>query len=115
MKISPDGLSKRYYTIGEISTMFDVNSSLLRYWETVFVELQPAKTKGGKRKYTKEDVMIIKDIFHLVKTKGYTLEGAKEGLNRLNSLRKVKTDLEKLRDEMTLFLNEIKAEKQAQL
>ena len=71
---------KRYYNIGEIAKAFDVNPSLLRFWEKEFKEINPKKKKGGSRKYTPEDVVTIQKIHHLLKEKGLTIEGAKKQL-----------------------------------
>ena len=69
---------KRYYSIGEVADAFDVKPSLLRFWEKEFKEIQPKKKQSGMRKYTPENVLIIQFIYHLVKEKGMTLEGAKK-------------------------------------
>ena len=58
---------KRYYSIGEIAKAFNVNTSLLRFWEKEFREIQPKKKQGGARKYTPEDVTTIQKIYHLLK------------------------------------------------
>ena len=71
---------KRYYSIGEIAKAFDVNPSLLRFWEKEFKEINPKKKKGGSRKYTTEDVVTLQKIHHLLKQKGLTIEGAKKQL-----------------------------------
>ena len=71
---------KRYYSIGEIAKAFNVNPSLLRFWEKEFKEINPKKKKGGSRKYTPEDVVTIQKIHHLLKEKGLTIEGAKRQL-----------------------------------
>ncbi|PID68444.1 MAG: transcriptional regulator [Flavobacteriia bacterium] len=73
---------KLYYKIGEIAKAFDVNTSLIRYWEKEFKVLKPQKNSQGKRRYTKKDVDIFKQIYFLVKEKGYTLEGAKQKLSK---------------------------------
>ena len=73
-------ISKMYYTMGEVSAMFDVNQSLIRYYEREFDILQPKKNKKGNRYFTPEDVENLKIIFHLIRDKGYTLTGAKEHL-----------------------------------
>ncbi|MGI9540753.1 MAG: MerR family transcriptional regulator [Flavobacteriaceae bacterium] len=75
---------KRYYSIGEVANAFNVNPSLLRFWEKEFVEIQPKKKQNGTRKYTPENVLTIQFIYHLVKEKGLTLQGAKKQL-RLKS------------------------------
>ena len=68
---------KRYYSIGEVAKAFEVNTSLIRFWEKEFKTLSPKKSANGKRKYTSDDIIIIKQIFFLLKEKGYTIEGAK--------------------------------------
>lgn len=71
---------KLYYSIGEVAKMFDVNTSLIRYWEKEFDILKPKKNKKGNRLFTQTDVDNLKIIFHLVKERGYTLQGAKDKL-----------------------------------
>lgn len=67
---------KLYYSIGEVAEMFDVNESLLRFWENKFPQLKPKKVGRGIRQYTKEDIEQVKIIYHLVKERGMTLTGA---------------------------------------
>ena len=69
-----------YHTMGEVTAMFGVNHSLIRYYEKEFDVLQPKKNKKGNRLFSPEDVENLKVIFHLVKEKGFTLAGAKEHL-----------------------------------
>jgi DNA-binding transcriptional MerR regulator len=69
---------KRYYSIGEVAKAFNVQPSLLRFWEKEFKEIQPKKKNSGTRKYTSENILTIQFIYHLVKEKGMTLEGAKK-------------------------------------
>ncbi|MEI7675464.1 MAG: MerR family transcriptional regulator [Bacteroidales bacterium] len=71
---------KLYYSIGEVAEMFGVNESLLRYWEEKFDNIKPKKNAKGTRSYRKEDIENIGLIYHLVKEKGVTLEGAKKML-----------------------------------
>lgn len=71
---------KLYYSIGEVAEMFDVNPSLIRFWEKEFDIIKPQKNKKGNRLFTKKDIANFRVIFHLVKDKGYTLQGAKEHL-----------------------------------
>ncbi len=73
---------KLYYSIGEVARAFDVNTSLIRYWEKEFVVLKPKKNKKGNRYFTTKDIKNLEKIYFLVKEKGYTLEGAKEELER---------------------------------
>ncbi|MBS4013685.1 MAG: MerR family transcriptional regulator [Bacteroidetes bacterium] len=71
-----------YYTIGEVSKMFDVNTSLIRFWEKEFDIIKPHKNKKGNRLFTKKDVDNFHIIYNLVKERGYTLNGAKEKLKK---------------------------------
>lgn len=71
---------KRYYNIGEVAKAFDVNTSLIRFWEKEFDVLKPKKNAKGNRKFTPEDIKNLELIFHLVKERGFTLEGAKSKL-----------------------------------
>ena len=71
---------KRYYKIGEVSKAFGVNTSLIRFWEKEFSIIKPKKNAKGNRMFTQEDVKNFQLIFHLVKEKGFTLEGAKNKL-----------------------------------
>lgn len=68
---------KLYYGIGEVAKAFDVNTSLIRFWEKEFDILKPKKNAKGNRKFTPEDIKNLKFIYHLVKERGFTLEGAK--------------------------------------
>jgi len=68
---------KLYYGIGEVAKAFNVNASLLRFWEKEFDVLQPKKNAKGTRKFTPADIKNLELIFHLVKERGFTLEGAK--------------------------------------
>jgi DNA-binding transcriptional MerR regulator len=76
-------LTKLYYSIGEVAELFSVAPSMIRYWETEFTQLHPAKNNKGERKYTVKDIEMIKLIFHLVKEKGFTIDGAKKELEQL--------------------------------
>ena len=71
---------KMFYPIGEVAKMFDVNTSLIRFWEREFDCIKPFKNKKGTRYFTPEDIEIFQTIFYLVKQCGYTLQGAKERL-----------------------------------
>ncbi len=71
---------KLFYSIGEVAEMFDVNTSLIRFWEKEFDVISPSKNKKGNRLFTKKDIENFKLIFHYVKEKGYTLQGAKDKL-----------------------------------
>jgi DNA-binding transcriptional MerR regulator len=92
-----------YYSIQEVADHFAVNVSLLRYWEKEFENIRPKKTAGGTRQYTKEDIQQIEIVYHLVKEKGMTIEGARQTLNS-------KKDDEEKRVEAVARLQEIRKE-----
>lgn len=79
---------KLYYSIGEVAQAFNVNTSLIRFWEKEFDSISPKKNKKGDRFFTPKDIENFKIIFHLVKEKGYTLEGAKVVLQSQKNLSK---------------------------
>ncbi|HEY1025657.1 MAG TPA: MerR family transcriptional regulator [Sphingobacteriaceae bacterium] len=101
-------ISKLYYTMGEVTEMFDVNASQIRFYEKEFDILQPKKNKKGNRLFTPEDVENLKIIFHLVKDKGYTLQGAKDHLklnkDEVKENQKIIDSLERVKQ----FLLEVK-------
>jgi len=102
---------KRYYAIGEVADAFDVNTSLIRFWEKEFDVLQPKKNAKGNRKFTPADIKNLELIYHLVKERGFTLEGAKihlkenkqKTLNTFDIIRKletVKAELLKIKEQL---------------
>lgn len=102
---------KLYYSIGEVAGMFNVNSSLIRYWEKRFSVINPKKNKKGNRFFTEKDIKNFKLIYHLVKERGMTLKGAEQKLreNRedtvnnsevIDRLKDIKQQLLDLRDEV---------------
>lgn len=92
-----------YYSIQEVADHFAVNVSLLRFWEKEFENINPKKTAGGTRQYTKDDIQQVEIVYHLVKDKGMTLDGARQSL-------KSKKDDEVKRVEAIEKLKEIKKE-----
>ena len=76
--LNTDKELKLYYSISEVARMFDVNESLLRFWEKEFPQLNPKKGGRGIRQYRKEDIETVKLIYHLVKERGMTLPGARQ-------------------------------------
>ena len=72
-----ENTNKLYYSIGEVAKIFDVNTSLIRYWENEFKVIKPKKNKKGNRMFTNKDIDNFHLIFHLVKERGMTLKGAK--------------------------------------
>jgi DNA-binding transcriptional MerR regulator len=104
-------ISKRYYTMGEVTEMFDANPSQIRFYEKEFEILQPRKNKKGNRLFSPEDIENLKIIFHLLKEKGFTLQGAKEHLKNskgevkenqriIDSLEKLKQFLLDVREQL---------------
>lgn len=102
---------KRYYGIGEVARAFDVNTSLIRFWEKEFDALKPKKNAKGNRKFTPQDISNLKLIYHLVKERGFTLEGAKTHLkeNRqkaldnfeiIDKLERIKSELIKIKEQL---------------
>ena len=75
-------MAKLLYSMGEVTEMFDVNASLIRYWESKFDCIKPHKNKKGNRMFTPSDIENLKLIYHLVKEKGMTLEGANMAMKR---------------------------------
>ena len=73
-------IEKLYFTITEVAAQFSIAASVLRYWESEFIIIQPKKSKKGDRLYTKEDIENIKLIYFLLREKGFTIEGAKKHL-----------------------------------
>lgn len=71
-------IEKKYYTIGEVADELGVATSLIRFWEGEFDNIKPKKNRKGNRQFTKEDLQNVKLIYHLVKVKGYTLQGARD-------------------------------------
>lgn len=76
--LNTDKNLKLYYSISEVAAMFDVNESLLRFWEKEFPQLNPKKGGRGIRQYRREDIETVKLIYHLVKERGMTLPGARQ-------------------------------------
>ena len=102
---------KLFYKIGEVAKMFKVNVSLIRFWEKEFDILKPKKNKKGNRLFTEKDVDNLTIIYHLVKERGFTLEGAKQKLKEnksdtidnieiVNHLKDLRGFLVKLREEL---------------
>lgn len=104
-------IEKIYYSIGEVAEQFNVAPSLIRFWESEFELIQPKKNRKGNRQFTKEDIENVRTIYHLVKQKGFTLQGAKEMLRNdtqavkdkmeiYDSLKKIRQFLVEVRDKL---------------
>ena len=102
---------KLYYSIGEVAEAFGVNASLIRFWEKEFDVIKPKKNAKGNRKFTKEDIKNLELIYHLVKERGFTLEGAKTHLKEerqktlsnfeiIRKLENIKSTLIKLKNQL---------------
>lgn len=103
---------KRYYKIGEVAKAFSLNTSHIRFWENEFEILKPKKNKKGNRLFTQEDIKNLKLIYHLVKEKGYTLDGAKSRMkdNRrelqskqelISKLENIKAELKRIKEQLS--------------
>lgn len=104
-------IEKIYYSIGEVSEIFNVAPSLIRFWESEFDIIQPKKNRKGNRQFTREDIENVRTIYHLVKEKGFTLQGAKEMLKHdtqavkdkvemIDSLKRIRRFLSDLREKL---------------
>ncbi|WP_405608756.1 MerR family transcriptional regulator [Polaribacter sp. Asnod1-A03] len=102
---------KRYYKIGEVAKAFNVNTSLIRFWEKEFDIIKPKKNAKGNRLFTPKDISNFKLIFNLVKERGFTLEGAKQKLKKnpestfdkyeiITRLESVKAELIKIKNQL---------------
>ncbi|PPK85864.1 DNA-binding transcriptional MerR regulator [Neolewinella xylanilytica] len=69
---------KRYYSIGEVAKKLGVNTSLIRFWENEFGHIKPNKNSRGDRRFTKENIAQLQQVYHLVRDRGFTLEGARK-------------------------------------
>ncbi|MEQ9425531.1 MAG: MerR family transcriptional regulator [Cyclobacteriaceae bacterium] len=104
-------IEKRYFSIGEVAEELGVATSLIRFWEGEFDIIKPKKNRKGNRQFTKVDIENVKLIYHLVKERGYTLQGArdlikndasaaKDKLDLINSLRTVRSFLAELQGQL---------------
>ncbi len=101
-------IEKIYYSIGEVAEMFNVAPSLIRFWESEFELIQPKKNRKGNRQFTKEDIENVRTIYHLVKEKGFTLQGAKEMLRNDSQAVKDKMEMISSLKKVRAFLNEVR-------
>ncbi len=103
-----ESIEKLNFTIGEIAEILQVAPSLIRFWEKEFDSLKPRKTSGGTRKYSKEDLSLLKTIYQLVKVEGYTLQGAKEKLKLNPDKQEIKTEIVNKLNNLKTFLVKLK-------
>lgn len=112
LRLMEESSEKLFYSITEVADLFKVNASLIRFWEKEFEFLKPRKTAKGNRTYTQKDIENIGLVYHLVKEKGFTLQGAKDKLKEkpakemnkntevLKSLNKLKSFLQELKGQL---------------
>ena len=111
MAYNTDKNLKIYYSIKEVAAIIGVPESTLRYWEKQFSEVKPKKTSSGVRQYKKEDIDLLKLIYHLLKDKGMNIAAAKERLKStkqevvetsdiVNRLKSIRDELQAMLDEM---------------
>ena len=80
--MASDGIKKLYYSIGEVSQQTGLEQHVLRYWETEFPGLSPQKNRAGRRIYTRGDIEFIERLKYLLKERKFTIEGARNALDR---------------------------------
>lgn len=98
-------VEKLYWSIGEVADQLEVNTSLIRYWEKEFGTINPKRTGRGDRLYTSKDIDLLRRIHHLVKERGFTLQGAREALRRsepppLDRMETVRGSLTRVREQL---------------
>ena len=107
-----DGITKLYYTIGEVASLVGEETHVLRYWETEFPQLKPRKNRAGNRVYTNEDIDLVFRIRRLLRDDKYTLEGARQQLERDESVELVtageRKDLKELKEFLVRLRDRIK-------
>ncbi len=108
IELPPD---KRYYSIGEVAKAFNVNASLIRFWDKEFDILKPKKNAKGNRMFTPEDVKNLKLIYHLVKERGFTLDGARthlrQGQKKTLDKYEIISKLESIKIQLTNIKNQL--------
>lgn len=111
MIYNPNKELKLFYSISEVAKMFGVNESLLRFWEKEFPMIAPKKAGGKIRQYRKEDIENIRLVYHLVKEKGMTLQGARQKLkvNKETTIRttEILDRLKVIREELVSMRKEL--------
>ncbi len=100
-----DEIEKLYFSIGDVSKKLGVTIPQIRFWEKEFIQLKPAKSLGGTRKFTHKDIEIIKVIYVLIKEQGYTIDGAKEKLKNDSKLYQKQALIGKLKSVKQFLLN----------
>lgn len=99
---------KKYFTIGEVAKELGVATSLIRFWETQFDFIRPKKNAKGNRKFTQDDLKKLKLVYHLVKEKGYTLQGAQDHIKNSKDSIDDKAQMVESLQNIRSFLEEMK-------
>jgi DNA-binding transcriptional MerR regulator len=89
---------KRYYSIGEVAKKLEVNTSLIRFWENEFSHIKPNKNSRGDRRFTKDNIRQLREVYHLVRERGFTLEGARR---EIANRQQPQTDKQEIIDRLT--------------
>ena len=108
MPYKEKAIEKKYFSIGEVADLLNVATSLIRFWESEFDIIKPKKNRKGNRQFTREDIDNVKLIYHLVKEKGYTLQGAKDLLKDGTDATKEKVEMIETLKSIKSFLQEIR-------
>lgn len=102
---------KRYYSISEVAKIFNVNESLLRYWEKEFANIKPHKTKSGVRQYTQSDIDEIRTVHNLLKVRGMKIATARDVLAKnkqgVSNTTQILDELQSLKSELIALRNEL--------
>jgi DNA-binding transcriptional MerR regulator len=97
-------VERHYYTITEVAQMLEVTAVTLRHWESIFTWIKPKKNQKGNRHNTQKDIEQLSLVHHLVKEKGFTLQGAKEHLQNRQHLSPAKTEILQKLENLKSFL-----------
>lgn len=110
MPFKEKDIEKQYYSIGEVAAMFEVAPSLIRFWETEFEVLKPKKSKKGNRLFTPKDIENLRIVYHLVKERGFTIQGAREVLKNKGVQTKDKYEIIQSLEKVRGFLLSIRSQ-----
>ena len=102
---------KRYYTISEVADLLEVSKSLIRFWDQEFEMLRPHKNSKGERRFTPENITLLKQIQELVKERGFTLKGARQELQRMRQWEQEKGQMLTELKEVRSFLSDLLGDK----
>ena len=98
---------KRYYSIGEVASMFGISKSIIRFWETEFDFLSPHKNSKGERRFTPKNLEELRLIHTLVKERGFTLAGAKEEIKNIKKRNREKKVIVNRLEEVKSLLRDL--------